>query len=126
MPLKPTKLVGTDEMSQGSAGASGHFSATNTNHNVWLMGRAGQQRDLDGDSGYPHRCPLAYYPQWDAGGVPGWLRGRAGCPAGVYTHPYSVCAAGGCSLVATLPSSGATLATSAQTQGSDRQIARKP
>ena len=78
------------------------------------MGWVGLQRVLDGDSGYPPRSPLAYCQHLDAEGVPSWLGGRAGYPAGVYTHPQSVCAC------------WTTLGTSAQTYGPDRQIARKP
>jgi hypothetical protein len=51
--------MNTDEMPQGNiAGASRHFIATNTNHNVWLMGQAGQQQALDGDSGHPPRLTV--------------------------------------------------------------------
>jgi hypothetical protein len=62
--LLPTKLTGC--RSEGvlmrcrrEAGTSGCYDANNTNHIVWLKGRAGPQRALGGDSGYPMHCPLS-------------------------------------------------------------------
>jgi hypothetical protein len=44
-------------------------------------------------AGVPPALPIPLS-AWDAEGVPGWPRGRAGHPAGGYTHPWSVCAWG--------------------------------
>jgi hypothetical protein len=69
-------------------GRGGHYNATNTNI-AWLMGRAGPQRALDGDSGYPPAVRVSWLTVHN--GMPGVCPagrvtcGRAGCPAGVYT-----------------------------------------
>ena len=52
-----------------------------------LMGWVGHSGFWMGEADIPPRCPLSCCPHLDAEGVPGWLCGLAGYPAGVYTHP---------------------------------------